>query len=321
MLAASLAMASQPQTLEIPAGEGPGKGRHVVLLAGDEEYRSEEALPQLAKILARRHGFRCTVVFSLASDGTIAPDEQTNQPGIEALRSADTCVVFLRFRKWPEAQMREFVAYHLSGRPFVALRTSTHAFDFPSGPFFDYSWRGPGGGFGREVLGESWVSHWGAHGSQATRTHRSAEHPVLNGVGEVFVPTDVYEAAPPADAAVILRGEVVAGMTPADPPATGRKARSDGTEQALNDPMMPVAWVRETKNAAGRTNRVFTTTMGSAQDLEDSDFRRLLVNAVYWSLGLDVPAQAEVRTVGQYRPSPFGFGGHRRGVRPMDLAD
>src|SRR5688500_17068477 len=33
-----------------PAADGPGKGKHVVLLAGDEEYRSEEALPMLAKI-------------------------------------------------------------------------------------------------------------------------------------------------------------------------------------------------------------------------------------------------------------------------------
>ncbi|MFM8287953.1 MAG: hypothetical protein ACKOGA_14630, partial [Planctomycetaceae bacterium] len=35
---------------------GPGKGKHVVLVSGDEEYRSEETLPALAKILAERHG-------------------------------------------------------------------------------------------------------------------------------------------------------------------------------------------------------------------------------------------------------------------------
>ncbi len=45
--------------------DGPGKGKHIVLITGDEEYRSEEALPQLAKILARHHGFKCTVLFAI----------------------------------------------------------------------------------------------------------------------------------------------------------------------------------------------------------------------------------------------------------------
>ena len=44
---------------------GPGHGKHIVFMAGDEEYRSEESLPQMAKILAVRHGFKCTVLFSL----------------------------------------------------------------------------------------------------------------------------------------------------------------------------------------------------------------------------------------------------------------
>ena len=41
---------------------GAGQGKHVVLLTGDEEYRSEEGLVQLGKILAFRHGFRATVL-------------------------------------------------------------------------------------------------------------------------------------------------------------------------------------------------------------------------------------------------------------------
>ena len=44
------------------AGPGPGAGRHLVFLTGDEEYRSEEGLPMLAKILRQRHGFRCSVL-------------------------------------------------------------------------------------------------------------------------------------------------------------------------------------------------------------------------------------------------------------------
>ena len=56
-----------------PVKPGPGNGKHVVFLSGDEEYRSEEGLPMLAKILSQRHGFKTTVLFSLDPDGTINP--------------------------------------------------------------------------------------------------------------------------------------------------------------------------------------------------------------------------------------------------------
>src|SRR5579862_9330544 len=86
-------------------GDGPGKGKHIVFVSGDEEYRSEEGLPQLAKILAKHHGFKCTVVFSLNSKGEIDPNTKDNEPGIEALDSADACVMLLRYRCWPDDQM------------------------------------------------------------------------------------------------------------------------------------------------------------------------------------------------------------------------
>src|SRR6059036_3885054 len=71
------------------AKPGPGNGKHVVLLSGDEEYRSEEGLPMLAKILSQRHGFRCTVLFALDKDGTINPEAKDSLPNAEALDSAD----------------------------------------------------------------------------------------------------------------------------------------------------------------------------------------------------------------------------------------
>ena len=110
---------------------GPGHGKHIVLLAGDEEYRSEEGLPMLAKILAKRHGFKCTVLFSInPTNGTIDPNMQTNIPGMAALDSADLCVMLLRFRELPDAEMKHFVDYFNRGRPIIALRTSTHAFAY-----------------------------------------------------------------------------------------------------------------------------------------------------------------------------------------------
>src|SRR5207253_1167366 len=101
---------------------GPGKGKHVVLVSGDEEYRSEEALPQLAKILARHHGFKCTVLFAIdPKDGTINPNQSSNIPGLEALKPADLLVIFTRFRDLPDEQMKHIVDYVESGRPIIGM--------------------------------------------------------------------------------------------------------------------------------------------------------------------------------------------------------
>jgi hypothetical protein len=308
-------------TFVVTGERGPGKGKHVVLLAGDEEYRSEEMLPQFAKILAERHGFKCTVVFSLNENGEIDPNARSRQPGLEALKSADVCVMMLRFRRWDDAQMKHFADYYLAGKPIIALRTSTHAFDYPadSSSFYrKFGWQSKEwpGGFGKQVLGENWVSHWGVHGSQATRGRAVSSHPILRGVTDVFGTTDVYEAAPPSDAEILMRGEVVAGMRHADPAATERKKTAAGIEQGINDPMMPIVWVRQPANSSGPSNRILTCTMGAATDFENAGLRRLLVNGVYWSTGLPVPASAEAALVGPYSPSNFGFERFRRGFRP-----
>ena len=92
--------------------EGPGKGKHIVLISGDEEYRSEETLPQLAKILANHHGFKCTVLFAIdPKDGTINPNQTDNIPGLGALDTADLMVIFTRFRELPDEQMKHIVDY------------------------------------------------------------------------------------------------------------------------------------------------------------------------------------------------------------------
>lgn len=309
---------------------GPGKGKHVVFLSGDEEYRSEEGLPQLARILAYRHGFKCTVLFSVNKKGEIDPEVKDNEPGLEALDTADLCVTLLRFREWPDKAMSRFVDYYRSGKPFIALRTSTHAFDYRDGsssPFAKFDWNGKEwpGGFGRYVLGETWVSHWGVHGQQATRgviTANTAKNPILRGVDDVFGTTDVYEAAPPTDVDVLLRGQVLSGMSPTDPPATGGKKTFSGKVQGLNEPMMPIVWTRQHKNGEGKVNKVLTCTMGAATDLLNEGLRRLLVNGAYWAVGLEskIPRRANVDLVGTYTPSNFGFGGFRKGVRPSDLA-
>ena len=308
------APAEEVPWVKYPGGDGPGKGKHIVLLAGDEEYRSEDCLPMLGKILSRRHGFDCTVLFSVSPEGLIDPNAGASLTHPEALDSADAIVMLLRFRKWPDETMKRFDEAIRRGVPVIALRTSTHAFQLPAtSAFKDYN------SFGKRVLGEQWVSHWGGHKSEATRGIIEAAHagdPVLRGVTDVFGNSDVYEAAPPADARILLRGQVLKGMHPTDGPANYSKKRADGTEQAINDPMMAVAWTREVKNEAGRANKILCTTMGAATDLTSEGLRRLVVNGVFWGLGLEVPARADVSIVGSYEPLLYGFDGFRKNVKP-----
>lgn len=309
-----------PAWITFAGGQGPGSGRHIVFVSGDEEYRSEEALPQLAKILSQRHGFRTTVLFSLDPDGTINPNNQENIPGLEALESADLLVLFTRFRNLPDEQMRHIVDYIESGRPVIGLRTATHAFNMPADSTFGrYGWQSKqwDGGFGRQVLGETWINHHGQHGSQSTRgilAPQAANHPIVSGIadGDIWGPTDVYgvRLPLPGDSQPLILGQVLSGMEPTDEPVTGKQ----------NDPLMPIAWVKTYTTPTGKTARVFTTTMGASQDLQSAGLRRLLVNAAYWAVGLEseITPDANVDIVGSYEATPFGFGTFQKNRRPSD---
>jgi hypothetical protein len=304
-------------------GKGAGKGKHVVLISGDEEYRSEEALPQLAIILARRHGFDCTILFAIdRKDGTINPNQRDNIPGLEAFDNADLMILFTRFRDLPDEQMKHIVDYVESGRPIIGMRTATHAFDIPPGKTYArYSWNSKewDGGFGRQVLGETWISHHGEHGRQSSRgilAPGEAKNPILRGIrdGDIWAPTDVYgvRLPLPGDSKPLVLGQVLEGMRPTDRPASGK----------VNAPMMPIAWIKSYTGTAGKKARVFATTMGASQDLQSEGLRRLLVNAAYWAVGLEsqIPARSNVDLVGTYRPRPFGFNGFARDRKPSDYA-
>jgi trehalose utilization protein len=303
---------------------GPGKGKHIVLVSGDEEYRSEEALPQLAKILATHHGFKCTVLFAIdRADGTINPIQADNIPGLEVLARADLLVLFTRFRDLPDEQMKYLVDYIESGRPIVGMRTATHAFNPKAHTAYArYGWQSKDwdGGFGRQVLGETWINHHGKHGAQSTRglvVPAMKEHPILRGIadGDIWGPTDVYAVRLPlgGDSQPLVLGQVLSGMHSTDSPVEGKQ----------NDPMMPVAWIKTYASGSGKTARVFATTMGASQDLLSEGLRRLLVNACYWGLGLEdkIPPKSNVELVGDYQPRPFAHGGHTKGLKPADLAE
>ena len=306
-----------------PGGAGEGKGKKVVLVGGDEEYRSEEGLPQLGKILAKRHGFTCTVLFAIdPKTGEIDPNKTDNIPGLEALDDADLMIILARFRDLPDDQMKHVVDYVESGRPILGLRTATHAFNIkPKHTYSRFSFNNKewDGGFGRQVLGETWISHHGRHGSQSTRgiiAEGMKSQPILRGIsdGDVWGPTDVYgvRLPLPGDSKTLLLGEVLEGMKATDKPVVGKQ----------NEPMMPVAWIKTYQAPNEKVARVFTTTMGASQDLQSEGLRRLLVNASYWAVGLEdkIQAKSNVDLVGKYEPSPFGFGKSKKGMKPADFS-
>jgi hypothetical protein len=322
LIACLAAIVTAQDRLTFSGKQGPGKGKRIVLISGDEEYRSEQALPQLARILTDRYGFDCTVLFAIDPEtGTVNPARLDNIPGLETLQRANLLILFTRFRDLPDDQMKHIVDYLQSGRPIVAMRTATHAFDLKTSKTYQrYSWNNKDweGGFGRQILGETWINHHGRHAVQSTRAivvKGQEGHPILRGIasGDIWVPTDVYgvRLPLPGDSQPLLLGAVLAGMRPDDPPVAGK----------LNDPMMPIAWTKTYTSSTGKSGRVFTTTMGSAQDISNEGLRRLLVNAAYWTLGMErqIPPRSNVDLVGSYQPIPFGFGGFKKGQKPSDL--
>ena len=120
---------SGAEAITYEGSSGPGAGKHIVLISGDEEYRSEESLPMLGKLLSQRHGFKCTVLFALdKKTGEIDPNTLDNIPGLEALQTADLMFVNLRFRNLPDAQMSFIHDYLQTGKPVIGIRPSVVAF-------------------------------------------------------------------------------------------------------------------------------------------------------------------------------------------------
>ncbi len=324
VIAASLQLASAadaPTPPALPNGvvwegaAGPGKGKHIVFIAGDHEYRGEETLPALARILAKDYGFKCSFfVTTDPKDGTMAPGS-SNISGLEALKTADLMVVFVRFQAFKDDQMKCIADYLDRGGPVIGLRTSTHGFnglkgtherlnDGYTGDDFKF-------GFGRQILGEHWVGHYGANHSQSSRLILDPDqsaHPILRGVKDVHVQCGGYNADPIQGSRILARGQVLNGMKFEDP--------ADPSKNIL-----PVAWVR-TYQKDNAKSRVFTTTHGASEDILNPGFRRMLINAHLWCLGLEsaIKPDNKIDFVGPYNPSTFNFNGYRRGIKPSDIA-
>jgi type 1 glutamine amidotransferase len=238
----------------------------VVFVTGDHEYSSEETMPIIASELEKRYGMRATVLKS-------HPDEnaEENIPGLEALGEADLAVFYLRWRRLPKEQIEHIRKYLDSGKPVIAFRTTTHAFNYPKGHELekwnafaaDYLGAPPGWGGGHFHYGHK-------SSSDVTINSEAANDPILAGVDKSFhVRSWLYNIAPnypPADAKRLLIGRAV------DP------ERKDAVEN-------PVAWTW--KNKAGAP--VFMTTLGHPEDFQVEAMQRLVINAIHWALGKPAP--------------------------------
>ncbi|MEM7600299.1 MAG: hypothetical protein AAF357_02665 [Verrucomicrobiota bacterium] len=328
-----LSVSAEQLWVDYPGYDDPGYGRKVVLIAGDQEYRSEETLPQLARILAQHHGFDCRVLFCQdpANPGVVDPEFSRHVPGLEALETADLLILGIRFLDLPDNQMAMIDRYLRAGRPVLGLRTSNHGFRIDEGKKWShYDWKYQGdlagweGGFGQVLFGGKFTAH---HGKKKTESSRGVivggqeDHTILRGIGrgDVWGPTFVYGINVPLRPGcdVLLHGEVLAGME-TDSPALGPGPYEESPKSLApdaigkNDPMMPLAWTTEYELPdGGRRGLAFHTTLGASRDFEQEGVRRLIVNGVYWLFGITPPHNGcEVSLVGDFETTDFEF---RRG--------
>lgn len=323
---ASFPIPEDPMWLNYPGGRGPGEGKLIVLIAADQEYRSEQFMPMLAGILSRHHGFHCTVLFGVNPEGMVDPtmpvypekgkeDEFVPHhiPGLEYLAQADLLILCNRLLTLPEEQMKAFADYFDSGKPLIALRTANHGFRSP----LPYEIDGKRVNIG-DIVGGAFMKHHGNWQADSTRGDiipERKDHPILTGVKDIWGLTDVYRTFPeggslPEGCTALVMGQ----------PLIGRE--QGGKDNPEKEPL-PVVWTKDWKTSTGKAARVLHSTMGGGKDFENPGLRRLVVNGAYWALGMEeeISAESSVDYVSEYTPLSNGFHYEKLGVKARPVAD
>jgi uncharacterized protein len=287
---------------------------HIVFVVGDEEYRSEESMPMLAKILERELNAKVTMCYSVDEDGYIDPNRLDHIQGLEALKTADLMVLFTRFRALPDNELKYITDYAESGKPIVGFRTATHTFmykDDKSKEHMNNEWT-------TKVLGQQWITHHGhfadGHGAlTSVSILPNAKTPILNDVK----PFDAYSWLYHVDGGDWkLAGD-------SKPFLEGKSLRSNHEAKGELDkfPLTnPVAWTKTYKGQSGTPARVFFTTLGHPYDFKIESMRKLALNGIYWALGNEkkIPKNGvNADIVGEYEPNNSGFGDkYKHGIKP-----
>ena len=299
-----------------PATEATATNQpHIVFVMGDEEYRSEESMPMLAKILKREMGAKITLCYSVDSTGTIDPNRQDHIAGLEALEEADLMVMFARFRALPKEEVKYILDYAESGKPMVGFRTSTHTFLYEN----DSSMMHLNNEWPTKVFGQQWITHHGHFEDgnaplTAVSLTPGASTPILNGV----VPFNAYSWL------YHVHGGDWKLYGDSQPFLEGRSLRSNHEEDGKLDefPLTnPVAWTKTYTGESGKPARVFFTTLGHPYDFKIESMRKLALNGIYWALEKEdeIPADGVNAELAEpYEPNNSGFGEkYKKGMKPV----
>ena len=297
--------------------QGSGKGKRVVLIAAEQEYRCEQAMPMMARMLSERHGFDCTVLFSVNEKGEVDPTlpapfkDKTKRhriPGLEHLDKADCVILMSRFMHLSDEQIKHLHDYFDSGKPLIALRTANHGL----ARAHKYKVNGRVVGL-KEMLGGAFMGHHGGWHRESTRgiiVEETKSHAILTGVKDIWGTSDVYRCHNqkfpfPDDCTALVMGQPLKTLEP-DAPANPKK-----------EPL-PVAWVKYWNGNGEKASRIFHFTMGSAEDFANAGVRRITTNAIYWGLEMEsaITPDLSVDIVGDYQPGTPGFKYEEYGVRP-----
>ena len=96
---------------------------NVVLMIGEDEYKTWETLPAYAASTLRPAGLRVTIIHA-------SKENKNDFPGlVAALRDADLLLVSVRRRTPLKEQLDAVRAHVAAGRPLVGIRTASHAFE------------------------------------------------------------------------------------------------------------------------------------------------------------------------------------------------
>jgi len=304
--------------------EGIGKGKHIVFIANDHEYRSEETCPALAKILAKHQGFKCTVLFGVDKDGNIEPGAK-NIPHLEVLKEADLLVFFTRFMSLTDEQVQHIVDYTEKGGPIVGMRTSTHCFNKQGGSWakFNFNYKGEDyhGGFGKQIFGNTWdkekgQSHYGDNhkeGGTFSAVESAKGNPIMIGVAPFHAYSGAYKSQPPADATPLIEVQVL---------NTFESSEDINKDKAK----VNAGWSRDhyiAPSGEKKAARVVYTSIGASEDLKDANTRRFLVNSCLWAAGMEksITPELNVDLVGGFDPSAYCTSAlYREDVKPLDLS-
>jgi nicotinamidase-related amidase len=232
--------------------------RRVLMLIGDDEYKTEWTLPEFAARDLAPLGFEVTILHSDLNDKNLFPGMA------EAIRQADVVLVSVRRRLPPKADLDALREHVAQGKPVVGIRTACHAWclrDAKQNEAAAAAGRGVWPQFDPEVFGGNYTNHYGeGPPTEISLAPQAHEHPILRGVdvGQLVGFGSLYKVRPLAGTTTPL----LLGTIPQQPPE-------------------PVAW---TNRAGPRQARVFNTTLGHPRDFTQPAFRKLLVNALFWAL-------------------------------------